>query len=166
LGAAALLLAAGCAPNDPLDTRVEATDYVGMTMWRSDLGSRLDRAEEADLDQALQEIRYQVMAEGLSGSEAVEAGLIEKIHGTSVRDILILGLRARLARIEREQMSIRLALPVSAAAVRRRTGVERMEANARVEDQATRLERDDAEALRLKERLQAYGLPAGAGRPD
>ena len=157
LGAAALLLAPGCAPNDPLEGRIEAADYVGMSMWRADLGSRLEPAELADLDLALQEIRYQVMAEGMSGSEAVEAGLIEKVHGKSVRDILLSGLRARLARVEREEMSIRLALPINAASVRRRTGVERLERKAQVEDQVGRLEEDDAEVLRLKARLDAYG---------
>jgi hypothetical protein len=159
--AAALLLAAACAPNDPLETRMEASDYIGLSMWRSDLGSRLDRDEAADLDQALQEIRYQEMAEGLSGSEAVEAGLIERTHGKNVRAILVAGLRERLSRVEKEEMSIRRALPINAASIERRSGVEKLERRAQVEDQAGRLEEADREVLRLKARLAVYGQGPG-----
>ena len=153
------LLACGCSPRDPLETRVNAADVLGFDMWQSDIRERLGPAQRNDLAQALQEIRFHVMAGGASGSAAVEDGLIARIDGKSVREVLALELGWRLERALKEQADLKAAIPYNSQAVHRRKGVESLDMASRVERQVERLEAADEEVARVRSRMAVDGLP-------
>ena len=88
----ACLAAGGCASRDPLDDKVAADSPIALQMWLSRAPGRLSPGQMGDLREAIQELRFAIMAQGtVSGSEPIEAALCGGIDGRSVREVLIAG---------------------------------------------------------------------------
>jgi hypothetical protein len=112
--AALVIFVAGCSKGDPLDSPVKAPDETTFNMWRADENGALPPEQLGDIDKAVQEIRFQVIAEGkASGSEAVEAATLQEIDGMTVRKVLQRGLGLELTRAEAERSMLEESLKVN-----------------------------------------------------
>jgi hypothetical protein len=99
--------AAGCGPSDPLDGTVSATDELGLKMWRVDVARDLAPRQTADLDRALQEYRFHLMAAGtVHGTVAIEDAVLQMINGQTVRHVLQEGIGWELERAEAERSTL------------------------------------------------------------
>jgi hypothetical protein len=97
----------GCGPTDPLDLNVNADTYVGFSMWETSARERLEPAQMADFEEALQEIKYRTMADATAGStETVDETTRDAINGRSVRYVLELGLGWELSRLQGERAEL------------------------------------------------------------
>lgn len=165
LGAALFCLAAAaCGPRDPLDGKVDAGDAVSFSMWKSRAGGGLSALQQADMDQAVQEIRFHVMAEGkVTGRDAVEGATLQAMDERTVRYVLQLGLGWELQRAEAERSAIQAAMGANAL-LRTRPGDR--ESAAYLSDlherQVIRLRAATEEVRRTRERLSAAGMPAAS----
>jgi hypothetical protein len=149
-----------------MDAKVQAPDAASFAMWQADTESGLDPGPRADFEQAVQEIRFHVMAGGASGSEAVQAALLQSIDGKSVREVLRLGLGWALDRAEKERDDLKKALGYNSAAVMHHpAGDDRDTMAAAVQRQADRLAKAEAEVSRLRGRWAADGLGAPSPAP-
>jgi hypothetical protein len=107
--------AAGCGPSNPLDETVSAKDELGFTMWRGDAAHDLSPDQAADLDRALQEIRFHVMAGGtVHGSRDVEDAALQMVNGQTVRHVLQQGLGWELERAEAERSTLEAGMRTNA----------------------------------------------------
>src|SRR5271170_7962149 len=64
LSLAACLAVSGCSPNAPLEMQVESATELDLDMWRAHAPGRLSNAQIADFNEALQQIKFQIMATG------------------------------------------------------------------------------------------------------
>jgi hypothetical protein len=107
LSVAACLAIAGCAARDPLNDRVAAESPIGLQMWLSRNSERLPPDQASDLREALQELRFKIMAEGrVSGSAPVEEALCGEIDGKAVREVLFEGFERQLQRLTYERNAL------------------------------------------------------------
>jgi len=104
IGLLAVFLAAavgGCGPKDPLDEVLSATTPVDLTFRRSHFARTLTAEQVRDFDQAIIELKYDIMAFAeAKGSDAITSTMLEKIHRLKIREIIGLGLSAKLRRLE------------------------------------------------------------------
>jgi hypothetical protein len=134
-------------------------------MWRSGAAGRLAPEQLADLDEAVQEIRFHVMAQGkVSGSEAVDYEMLQAIDGQSVRRVLQRGLGWELERARAEQSALELSMRRNALMRTRPGDTASADYLSDLQDrQAVRLKAATEEVAHVRERLAAAGLAAGAG---
>jgi hypothetical protein len=163
--AALLCLAvAGCGPGDPLAMKVDAGDFLALSMWRSDASRRLTARQLADFDEAVQEVKYRVMADGrASGGANVDAESMGMIDGKTLGQVLQLGLGWELERAESERDQLAAAMDRNA---RLRTRPDDSRSQAYLSDlhdrQLGRLHAADAQVAHVRESLAAYGFKADA----
>jgi hypothetical protein len=164
-GALACLAAQACSPGDPLDSRVEAGDYVTYSMWRSGAAGRLTPLQLADLDEAVQEMRFHVMAEGkVSGSAAIEDEMLRLLNGRTVRGALQVGLGWELERAAAEKSALDASMRQNALMRTKPGDTASADYLADLSDrQATRLKAAADQVDHVRGRLAAEGL-AASGR--
>jgi hypothetical protein len=105
--AAVCLASSGCGPSDPLETKVIADDPVAFSMWESKSHDLLPPAQIQEFDDAVQEYKFHIMAEGkATGSEAVSDSMREAINGRTIRYVLQQGLGWKLSRLEAERAGL------------------------------------------------------------
>jgi hypothetical protein len=162
LFAAVCLALSGCGPSDPLEIKVEGTNQLDHSMWKMKASERLSPEQVADFDEALQEIKFQIMSEGkASGGEAITAAALGKISDLSVREVLGMGLGRKLQRLQDEQ-DVRLKTIQYNSGIATRPGDTRsQEYLEEVHDRQVQQLRDEViEIQRVKGRLAAAGIPA------
>jgi hypothetical protein len=110
-----LLLLAGCGGGDPLDHKVDSGDQISFSIWESKAEASLTPDQVADMNTALQEYKFHIMAEGTAhGSEAIEAALMDAINGQTLRGIMLQGLGWELDRAEAERARLEDSLKKNA----------------------------------------------------
>ena len=157
----AVLAVSACGPSDPLEGKVDAVDYVTLSMWRSGAAGRLSPQQLADLDEAVQEIRFHVMAEGkVSGSAAVEEEALHVMEGQTVRHVLRQGLGWELERASAEKAALEVSMAQNAL-MRTRPGDTASAAylSDLSDRQAARLRAATDQVNHARERLAAAGGP-------
>lgn len=98
------VLLSGCARRDPLDNVVQADSGLSLLLWRRDAGGGV---AWADFDVALQELRFEVMIRGEAhGSEEIEQRVRARIHGHTVREVLLAGWEKRRTRFATERAQL------------------------------------------------------------
>jgi hypothetical protein len=154
----------GCAPSDPLDTKVIANDELGLSMWKGDVARSLTLRQAADIDLALQEIRFHIMATGAaSGSKAVEDAMLQSVDGQTLRHVLQEGLGWGLERSEAERSTLEAGMKTNAL-MRTRPG-DTDSANYLADlrqRQVKRLKAATDDVNHDRESLAATGLPVPA----
>jgi hypothetical protein len=152
--------AAGCGPGDPLDAKVSANDELGLSMWRGDSSRNLTPQQVADLDRALQEFRFHLMATGAaSGSKAVEDAMLEAVNGQTLRHVLQQGLGWELDRAESERLTLAASMKTNALMTTRPGDSDSAEYLADLrERQVARLKAATDEVNHARERLAATGM--------
>jgi hypothetical protein len=168
LGPAAALVVflAACSRGDPLDSQVKAPDETTFAMWRADENGALPPEQLADIDKAVQEIRFEVMAAGkASGSEAVEAATLLEIDGITVRKLLQRGLGLELTRAEAERSMLEESIKINDRVRARATDTEAVNYRTDLADQRDRqiprLQAATEEVERTRRKLAALE-PASA----
>ena len=115
LALALVLAAGGCAPADPLETRIPADSAISYAMWESDTLGRLTPEQMEDYRDALQEIRFRAMGlHGASGHEAVEASLRRTIDGMTLRQVILQGLGWKVARLDAQRAELAKSIALNA----------------------------------------------------
>jgi hypothetical protein len=168
---AAVAWGAGCSPSDPLEYKVIANDELGLSMWRGDASRQLTLRQQSDLDLALQEIRFHIMATGAaSGSKPVEVAMLQMIDGQTLRHVLQQGLGWELERAQAERSTLEAGMKTNAL-MRTRPG-DTDSANYLTdlrERQVKRLRAATDEVNHARESLAATGLqvpPAPSPAPS
>lgn len=91
-----------CQRHDPATLRVVGNDAGGLARWRYSVREAFTREEWREFDDALQDIRLGITAEGsASGSAAVEMALLQRIGGKTRREVVRLSAEARFRRLAR-----------------------------------------------------------------
>lgn len=105
------VLLAGCAPADPLDTRINSRTSGTFLMWRGKIEARLSPAERTELAAALQELKLAAMIEaGKSPASDLDARVRSRINGRPLRELYIEAATSRLIRLAPERAELRQAL--------------------------------------------------------
>ena len=108
-------LESGCARTAPLDQTVDAHSPIALAMWRSRVGNDLSRAQWQEFDHSVQEIKFRIMADYVAtGALAVDESLREKIDGQTVRQVLEMGCRATLSRLQGDREQVEHFMSVNA----------------------------------------------------
>lgn len=102
-----LILASGCGPSDPLDNRFSIDQAADFTQQRSLLPRGLTTGQLKDFDEAILALKYEVITKGeAKGSDAVMDEVVAQIKGRSLREIIGMGLAARVRRLEAERSKL------------------------------------------------------------
>ena len=108
-----LLGLAGCARTNPMEDVIVATSDFNMSVWKSDVAGDFTIPEWHEFDDAVQEIKFNIMASGeASGSERIQNAAFDKINGKTVREVLKTGFDLKLKRLagEREKIAAYFAI--------------------------------------------------------
>jgi hypothetical protein len=110
-----LLLLTGCAPTPPFERAVEAESTMQFAMWRTNVGPGLTREEWQWFDVALQEFKFQLMLDQkVSGSDALDTAVRERINGRQLREVMREGLQGHLHRKTAERDELEAAIAINA----------------------------------------------------
>lgn len=101
----ACLVAWGCgSKRDPLDSVVPTDSPINFQMWLADESQELSPDQFSLLQEALQELRFKVMAESTPpSSEAVEQALFGAIDGKTARVVILRGFKHEVERLKQER---------------------------------------------------------------
>lgn len=100
LGLASVIATSGCGAGDPLAARVEAENPETLASWRKRAELRAPGPAWPELAEMLRELR---LASSVGRDEpAADGAVCERIRGKTLREVLILGHQARLARLRKE----------------------------------------------------------------
>jgi len=108
-----LVVLAGCARTPPDQRPVEAESPIAFNLWRAKLDAELTPEEWRWFDVALQEFKFQLMLDQkVSGSEAIDTAVRERINGRKWIEVTREGLQAHLKRktAERDEMEAAFAI--------------------------------------------------------
>ncbi len=160
---------AGCGPSDPLAMKVDGRDFLALSMWKSDASRRLTAQQLADFDEAVQEVKFRMMADrAANGGVSVDKASLEAIDGKTVTQVLQMGLGWEFERMDAERAELARAIEQNA---QMRTRPGDFESKTYLSDlhdrQLVRLHAATDQVAHIRERMGAYGFPIdGAGRPD
>ncbi|HRE80143.1 MAG TPA: hypothetical protein PLN52_03795 [Opitutaceae bacterium] len=104
----ALFVVFGCAPQSPLEQKIQARTAVSFEMWKREALTKLEAPERKAFDDAVQELRFRITAKGIaSGSDPVDEALRVEIDGKKTRDVILDGLETKLTRLsyDRDEMN-------------------------------------------------------------
>lgn len=105
----------GCTRPPAFQQPVKADTPLSFTMWRSDLGDALTPQEWAWFDLAIQEFKFQIMKAGqVTGSEAIDEAMREKIDGRKLVEVMQQGLGLRVQRIQSDKTELEYAMQINA----------------------------------------------------
>jgi transcription elongation GreA/GreB family factor len=112
---AAILFTVGCQRSDRFSQKVEADSPVAFAIWRAHLADDFSVQERAELEAALQEIKFAVMGEHeATGSAGVDDVVRGRISGRTVRETLQLGYEMKFARLDSERATLELIIQKNA----------------------------------------------------
>jgi hypothetical protein len=110
---ACFLLLTGCAPTIPYHQPVEAGTPLQFNTWRAKVGADLTQEEWQWFDLAMQEFKFQLMLDQtVSGRDAIDVAVRERINGRRLVDVVREGLQAHLKRktAERDELEAAIAI--------------------------------------------------------
>ena len=172
LGSVSLLLvalmgSASCQKSDPLQIKVSAATVDAFRGWRIRVGSDLSPADWLAFDDAMQEIKLQVMAaREASGGAAVDEAARNKIQGRTVRDVLQAGWEGKLRRLGAERSELLVAIEQNSRLTIKPGDTESANYLARARQrQAEHLQRLVDDIAATEQKLKLLAKPA-ASRPS
>jgi hypothetical protein len=153
---------AGCGPQDPLELKVRAGSEIDFDMWRTHALDRLSREQMADFNEALQQIKFQIMATHSARGAGVGPLALETIDGETVREVLRRGLSWELRCLESERESHVRAMRANARYVPDADDVQAVGQKADLLiGEVDSVNEEGREISRVTERLDAAALPTG-----
>jgi hypothetical protein len=165
--ACAGLLAAGCAPADPLAVVVTADTAGAFATWRIGVGSDFTRDGWREFDDAVQEIKFEIMAANLAtGGEAVATVARGRIDGLAAREVLRLGYTAKIRRLGADRAGLAAAMEQNSRLTTRADDTASIARLAEVRrKQEARLLQFDADIAAATRRRTALGPAPSASAP-
>jgi hypothetical protein len=146
-------------PKDPLETVVEAGSPLELQRWRARVADDLKPEQTQDVDTAIQELKFQLMAQGVSGTAAIDTAIDEKVKNKTTRQVIELGLTAKLDRLEQQQAAINTFIAQNAMLVTRGGDAASADYLARKRDeQVARRDALAQEAAGVRERMKTDGI--------
>jgi hypothetical protein len=77
---------------------------MDLVAWRADVGGSLDSDQWRDFDEAIREIKFRMTIDHVaSGSDAVNRAMRERITGRPVREVVAIGFKSMLDRLNIER---------------------------------------------------------------
>jgi hypothetical protein len=150
-----------------MESKIDASDELSLSMWRTRAERDLTPQQVSDFDKATQEISLHIMAGGTaSGSEAVAEAVRKEINGQTLRHVLQEGLGWEYQRAEAERSALEAGMKANA---QMRTRPGDTDSATYLSDlrerQAARLKAATDEVNHARERLVAAGgtVPGAAG---
>lgn len=105
----------GCARPPAFQQPVKADSPLSFTTWRSELSDALTPQEWAWFDLAIQEFKFQIMKAGqVTGSEAIDETMREKIDGRKLVEVMQQGLGLRVQRLQADKTELEYAMQTNA----------------------------------------------------
>jgi len=162
---ALLLLAAlgvaGCQRTSPLDTKVVAGTAEALGNWRSNVGYHLTTEQWRDFDEAVQELKLQIMAaHEATGSDAIADAARAKIDQVTVGEVLRAGWEAKLRRLDAERKELLGAIEQNSRLTVKPGDTESAGYLDRIRrQQAEHLQRLTQDLATTGEKLKALGKP-------
>ena len=153
------LASSACTRSDPRYTPISSATRGDYDRWRMRASDTIQTVEWKEFDSMLQEFRFQIMANReATGADAIEASVRSKINGATFRDVIIMGLKAKLKRLTDEREPVRRVMNINAhkAEMFRKYGEASEFERARAE-QEKRLLAIDQEVRDVKRRLADFG---------
>ena len=148
-----------CNRTDPRFVPISSSSSGAYARWRMSVSDSIRVEEWREFDAMLQELRVRIMANReATGHDAIESALRSKIHGATFREVLIIGLQAKLNRLGPEREAVRRVMNANA----RSAGIlGKFESTAEFEDARTQQEKRmlaiDEEIRLTKRRLADFG---------
>lgn len=142
---------------------------MDLTFRRSRLIHTLTPEQVRDLDQAIIELKYDIMAFAeAKGSDAITSAMLEKIHRLKIREIIGLGFSAKLRRLEVDRAKFQEILDHNTRLRTRPGDYESADFLKTVNsEQARRLEKVIEDIEQIRSKLAALqGLPAHSEPKD
>lgn len=100
--ATASMMIVGCGSKNPMDLEVKAASADEFSAFRERVSSQLTADQRTWFDTAVQELKMKAIDEGVKGIEGREQSVRAAMNGKSVRETIVLGWKARIARLEGE----------------------------------------------------------------
>ncbi|HKM56929.1 MAG TPA: hypothetical protein VJY33_26220 [Isosphaeraceae bacterium] len=140
---------------------MDAKNYIAFSMWEADAAPKLTAQQLSDFNEALQEIRFRIMAEGTAaGGTGVEQASWAIIDDKTIREVLWMGLGRELARVRAEQAALAKAMEHNRRLSTRPDDIDSKNYLSYLRERDTEhLNEVNAQMSRVRERLAAYGLP-------
>lgn len=111
---AAVLALAGCDRREPSIARIEAKNYGAFYYWRSSVSRQFTPEHWKAFNDAVQELRYEAMAQGVTGSDAINEVMCRQIDGRSVDEVLRAADNTRLQRLRAERDKLKAMVDANA----------------------------------------------------
>lgn len=157
---------AGCQRGDPLDTKVGAATPLSFQQWRADVIQRLTTNQVRDLDTAVQEIRYKIMADGYSGTDPVNEVFRDRVTGKTLRQLVEMGYTAKIDRIEHDHAALSNFINQNAQLVTRPGDLASADYLAdRRRQQEDRLRKMEDELEETRKQMKDFGLTPPSPKP-
>jgi hypothetical protein len=120
---------------------------------------RLTSDQVRDLDAAVQELRLEIMSKGSSGSGAIQDAFRAAVAGKTLRQLMELGLTAKLDRLEQDRAKLATFITQNAQLLTRDGDAASAEYLARKrDDQLSRLDAIDRDLDETRARMKTFGL--------
>ncbi|HVU35822.1 MAG TPA: hypothetical protein VHE61_20450 [Opitutaceae bacterium] len=96
----------GCSRPDPSLQSIDARNYGAFYYWRSSVSSHFTPQRWSDFHDAIQELRFEAMARGVTGTDAINEALCARINGRTVAEVFRMADEGKLTRLrtERDQL--------------------------------------------------------------
>ena len=158
----------GCTRVDPQHALIAAEDGPAFAAWQRKVVSEFPAALRQEFADAVQEIRFHLGAQpGVTGRDAVEAALCQRIDGHTVTEVLLLGDGFKLSRLEADRVQLQRVTNANAHLVTKpddRAAANQLE-QLRAQQQK-RLDGIDADIRQAKARIAANGGAVPAASPE
>ena len=169
MGVALLLLAAlgaaGCQKTHALDVKVSAATAGAFSDWRIRVGSDLSAADWRAFDDAVQEIKLELMAaQEASGGAAVNAAARARIQGRTVREVLQAGWQGKVRRLGVERAELAVVIEKNShLAIKPGNAASAVDLARTRQRQAEHLQRLTDEIAATEQKLKQLSPPAAPG---
>ena len=157
---------AGCARSPKGPPRVDGRNFTAFYFWRSSVSSQFTPDGWREFNNAIQEIRFGVMAHGVTGQAAIDQAMCDQVNGHTIPEVLQMGDNARLDRLIPLRNKLKLILDANGL-LAPRPGESTDFIDRRIEDQRQRLAAVNADIEATNRRLVAHGgQPRDTNRVD
>ncbi len=150
-----LLLAACSGPADPLDAEINARSAMNFLAWQNSHEERLGPAAKKEFDEALQELRFELMGRARPVAAArMEETLRAELHGQTARSVLVRAWQRKHLRLVEERLLLRGIVRINANGEALDPETER-KLEFTLQRQVARLDQLEEEITWLEKRLAA-----------
>lgn len=161
------VLLGGCGQTEPMEMKAPLSPTsLAFLRWRTEAAGRLMPAQREAFEQAVQELRLKEMAAGAT-QDGIDAAVGEKVAGKTVREVIALGLGAKIERLEAQRANLNTFIEQNAQLTTKEGDAASANYLARHRDeQVGRRDAMDREIADVRKRAQELGVALLAKTPE